>query len=156
MRIAILFSRLWVTHLTKLFLQDMLKQGEGKILNVSSAAAFQPGPFMAVYFATKAYILSFSQALASELEGTGITVTVLCPGSTQSAFHERTGAAGTKQVEGNKMMDAETVAKIGYHALMAGKTVIIPGLKNRLLAEIVRFIPRDLVTKIVKSMQQIK
>ncbi|MCM0590115.1 MAG: SDR family oxidoreductase [Gloeotrichia echinulata IR180] len=145
-----------LTHLTKLFLKDMVKQGEGKILNVSSAAAFQPGPFMAVYFATKAYIVSFSQALASELEGTGVTVTVLCPGPTESAFHQRTGAAGTKQVAGNKMMDAQTVAKIGYRALMEGKTVIIPGLKNRFLAEIVRFTPRDLVTKIVKNMQEVK
>ncbi|MBW4564365.1 MAG: SDR family oxidoreductase [Mojavia pulchra JT2-VF2] len=145
-----------LTHLTKLFLKDMVKQGEGKILNVSSAAAFQPGPLMAVYFATKAYILSFSQALASELEGTGVTVTVLCPGPTESAFHERTGVAGAKQVKDNKMMDAETVAKIGYHALIEGKTVVIPGLKNKILAEVVRFTPRNLVTKIVKSMQEIK
>jgi short-subunit dehydrogenase len=145
-----------LTQLTKLFLKDMVKQGNGKVLNVSSSAAFQPGPFMAVYFATKAYILSFSQALASELENTGVTVTVLCPGPTESAFHERTGAAGTKQVEGNKMMDAETVAKIGYRALMEGKTVVIPGFKNKILAEIVRFTPRNIVTKIVKNMQEIK
>ncbi|OUL36948.1 short-chain dehydrogenase [Nostoc sp. T09] len=145
-----------LTHLTKLFLKDMVKQGEGKVLNLSSAAAFQPGPLMAVYFATKAYILSFSQALASELEGTGVTVTALCPGPTESAFHERTGIAGAKQVENNNMMDAATVAKIGYRALMEGKTVAIPGFKNRLLAEIVRFTPRNLVTKIVKNMQEIK
>ncbi|AFY33682.1 SDR family oxidoreductase [Calothrix sp. PCC 7507] len=145
-----------LTNLTKLFLKDMVKQGNGKVLNVSSAAAFQPGPFMAVYFATKAYILSFSQALASELEGSGVTVTVLCPGPTESAFHEKTGAAGTKQVKGNKMMGAAEVAKIGYSALMEGKTVIIPGLKNKILAEIVRFTPRNLVTKIVKNMQEIK
>lgn len=145
-----------LTQLTKLFLKEMVKQGNGKVLNVSSAAAFQPGPFMAVYFATKAYILSFSQALASELEGTGVTVTVLCPGPTESAFHERTGAAGTKQVEGNKMMGAETVAKIGYRALMEGKTLVIPGFKNKILAEIVRFAPRNFVTKIVKNMQEIK
>ncbi|MDZ8056214.1 MAG: SDR family NAD(P)-dependent oxidoreductase [Aulosira sp. ZfuVER01] len=145
-----------LTHLTKLFLKDMVKQGEGKVLNLSSAAAFQPGPLMAVYFATKAYILSFSQALASELEGTGVTVTALCPGPTESAFHERTGIAGAKQAESNNMMDAKTVAKIGYRALMEGKTVAIPGLKNKLLAEIVRFTPRKLVTKIVKNMQEIK
>lgn len=145
-----------LTHLTKLFLKDMVKQGEGKVLNLSSAAAFQPGPLMAVYFATKAYILSFSQALASELEGTGVTVTALCPGPTESAFHERTGIAGAKQRESNNMMDAQTVAKIGYRALMEGKTVAIPGLKNKFLAEIVRFTPRNLVTKIVKNMQEIK
>jgi short-subunit dehydrogenase len=145
-----------LTHLTKLFLKDMVKQGEGKVLNLSSAAAFQPGPLMAVYFATKAYVLSFSQALASELEGTGVTVTALCPGPTESAFHEQTGKAGAKQVENNNMMDAQTVAKIGYRALMEGKTVAIPGLKNKFLAEIVRFTPRNLVTKIVKNMQEIK
>lgn len=145
-----------LTHLTKLFLKDMVKQGEGKVLNLSSAAAFQPGPLMAVYFATKAYVLSFSQALASELEGTGVTVTALCPGPTESAFHEQTGKAGAKQAESNNMMDAQTVAKIGYRALMEGKTVAIPGLKNKFLAEIVRFTPRNLVTKIVKNMQEIK
>ncbi|BAY08600.1 SDR family NAD(P)-dependent oxidoreductase [Calothrix sp. NIES-2098] len=145
-----------LTHLTKLFLKDMVKQGEGKVLNLSSAAAFQPGPLMAVYFATKAYVLSFSQALACELEGTGVTVTALCPGPTESAFHERTGIAGAKQIESNNMMDAQTVARIGYRALMEGKTVAIPGLKNKLLAEIVRFTPRKLVTKIVKSMQEVK
>lgn len=145
-----------LTHLTKLFLKHMVQQGNGKVLNVSSAAAFQPGPLMAVYFASKAYILSFSQALASELEGTGVTVTTLCPGPTASAFHERTGAAGMKQVESNNLMDAAKVARIGYHALMTGKTVVVPGWKNRLLAEIVRFTPRSLVTKIVKNMQEVK
>jgi uncharacterized protein len=145
-----------LTHLTKLFLKDMVKQGEGKILNVASAAAFQPGPLMAVYFATKAYILSFSEAIANELEGTGVTVTVLCPGSTESAFHERTGMAGSKLLQGKKMMDAETVAKIGYHALMRGKTVVIPGFLNKIMAKSVRFIPRKQVTKIVRSMQENK
>ncbi|AUT02639.1 short-chain dehydrogenase [Nostoc sp. CENA543] len=144
-----------LTHLTKLFLKDMIRKGDGKILNLASAAAFQPGPLMAVYFATKAYILSFSQALASELENTGVTVTALCPGPTESAFHKRTGLAGARQIESNNMMDAETVAKIGYRALMKGKTVSIPGLKNKMLAEMVRFIPRNLVTKIVKNMQEV-
>ncbi len=145
-----------LTHLTKLFLKDMVKQGEGKILNLASAAAFQPGPLMAVYFATKAYILSFSEALANELEGTGVTVTVLCPGSTESAFHERTGMADSKLLKGKRMMDAETVAKIGYRALMEGETVVIPGLLNKLMAKSVGFIPRKLVTKIVRNMQEDK
>ncbi|MDZ8107388.1 MAG: SDR family oxidoreductase [Nostoc sp. DedQUE12a] len=145
-----------LTHLTKLFLKDMVKQGEGKILNVSSAAAFQPGPLMAVYFATKAYILSFSEAIANELEGTGVTVTVLCPGSTESAFHQRTGMADSKMLKGKRMMDAETVAKIGYCGLMKGKTIVIPGFINKLLTKIVRFVPRKLVTKIVRSMQEDK
>lgn len=145
-----------LTHLTKLFLKDMVKQGYGKILNVSSAAAFQPGPLMAVYFATKAYILSFSEAIANELEGTGVTVTVLCPGSTESAFHERTGMADSKLMKGKRMMDAATVAQIGYAALMKGQTIVIPGVINQILAKSVRFTPRKLVTKIVRNMQEDK
>ncbi|QLE54792.1 SDR family oxidoreductase [Nostoc sp. TCL26-01] len=145
-----------LTHLTKLFLKDMVKQGAGKILNVASAAAFQPGPLMAVYFATKAYVLSFSEALANELEGTGVTVTVLCPGTTHSAFHERTGMADSKLMQGKRIMDAQTVANIGYQALMKGKTIVIPGLINKMLAKSIRFIPRNLVTKIVRSMQENK
>ncbi|MGM3307907.1 SDR family NAD(P)-dependent oxidoreductase [Anabaena sp. WFMT] len=145
-----------LTHLTKLFLKNMVKEGKGKILNVSSAAAFQPGPLMAVYFATKAYVLSFSEAIANELEGTGVTVTVLCPGSTVSAFHERTGMADSKLVKGQKMMDAKTVAQIGYDALMEGKTIVIPGLLNKILAKIVGFFPRNLVTRTVRTMQEDK
>jgi uncharacterized protein len=145
-----------LTHLTKLFLKEMVKEGKGKILNVSSAAAFQPGPLMAVYFATKAYVLSFSEAIANELEGTGVTVTVLCPGSTVSAFHERTGMADSKLVKGQKMMDAQTVAQLGYDALMRGKTIVIPGLLNKILAKSVRFFPRKLVTQMVRTMQEDK
>jgi len=145
-----------LTHLTKLFVKHMVKQGEGKILNVSSAAAFQPGPLMAVYFATKAYILSFSEAIANELEGTGVTVTVLCPGSTASAFHERTGMADSKLLKGKRMMDAQTVAEIGFRGLMKGKTIVIPGFMNKILAKSVRFVPRNLVTKIVRNMQEDK
>lgn len=144
-----------LTHLTKLFLREMVKRGEGKILNVASAAAFQPGPLMAVYFASKAYVLSFSEAIANELQGTGVTVTTLCPGPTESAFHQRTGMADTKLVKGKKMMDAATVAKIGYRGLMANKTIVIPGVKNRLQAELVRFIPRNIVTKLVRIMQEV-
>lgn len=145
-----------LTHLTKLFLKQMVKQGKGKILNVASTAAFQPGPLMAVYFATKAYIFSFSQAIANELEGTGVTVTVLCPGPTASAFHHRTGMSDSKLVKSKNMMDAQTVAEIGYRGLMANKTTVIPGLQNRILAESVRFIPRDLLTKIVRTTQEVK
>ncbi|MBW4511451.1 MAG: SDR family oxidoreductase [Scytonematopsis contorta HA4267-MV1] len=144
-----------LTHLTKLFLKDMVKQGEGKILNVASTAAFQPGPLMAVYFATKAYILSFSEAISNELNGTGVTVTVLCPGPTESAFHERTGMADTILVKNKKMMDAKTVAKIGYHGLMNNRTIVIPGIKNLILSKSVRFFPRKLVTQFVRNMQEL-
>jgi uncharacterized protein len=145
-----------LTHLTKLFLKDMVKQGYGKILNLASTAAFQPGPLMAVYFASKAYVLSFSEAIANELEGTGVSVTALCPGPTESNFQKRAAMEDSKLVSGQKIMDAETVAKIGYEALFDNKTVVVPGLKNKLLIESVRFTPRKLVTKIVRSMQDKK
>ncbi|MEA5596928.1 SDR family oxidoreductase [Rivularia sp. UHCC 0363] len=144
------------THLTKLFLKGMVERGKGKILNVASTAAFQPGPLMAVYFATKAYIFSFSQAIANELEGTGITVTVLCPGPTASAFHHRTGMSDSKLLKTKNMMDARTVAEIGYRGLMTNKATVIPGLQNQILAEVVRFIPRNLLTKIVRTTQEVK
>ncbi|OUL18461.1 SDR family oxidoreductase [Nostoc sp. 106C] len=145
-----------LTHLTKLFLKDMVEQGYGKILNVASVAAFQPGPLMAVYFATKAYVLSFSEAIANELEGTGITVTALCPGPTATEFQQAAAMKDSKISSVSRMMDTETVAKIGYRSLMANKTVVVPGLRNKILAESVRFTPRSLVTKVVKSMHEIK
>ena len=145
-----------LTHLTKLFLKDMVKQGKGKILNVSSAAAFQPGPLMAVYFASKAYVLSFSEAIANELENTGVNVTVLCPGSTVSAFHERTGMADSNLLKAKNMMDAKTVAQIGYDGLMRGQIIVVPGLANKLLAKIVGFFPRSWVIKVVRTMQEDK
>lgn len=141
-----------LTHLTKLFLKDMVKQGYGKILNVSSSAAFQPGPLLAVYFATKAYVLSFSEAIANELEGTGVSVTVVCPGTTASGFQQRAAMEESKLVTSQNVMDAETVAKISYQGLMANKTLVVPGIKNKLLAEAVRFTPRKMVVKIARSM----
>lgn len=143
-----------LTHLTKLFLSDMLKQREGKILNIASTAAFQPGSLMAVYYATKAYVLSFSEAIANELQGTGVTVTALCPGPTESGFQKRADMEQSKLVSDQKIMDAETVAKIGYRGLMNNQTVVIPGLKNQLLAQSVRVTPRKMVTKIVRKMQE--
>ncbi|MEB3179101.1 MAG: SDR family oxidoreductase [Nostocaceae cyanobacterium] len=145
-----------LTHLSKLFIPDMVKRGSGKILNLASTAAFQPGPLMAVYYASKAYVLSLSEAIANELEGTGVTVTALCPGPTESGFQQRAAMEDSKLVSGKKIMDAETVAKIGYDALMDGKTVVIPGVKNKIMAESVRFTPRKLVTKIVRNMQESK
>lgn len=142
-----------LTHLTKLFLNEMLKQKEGKILNIASTAAFQPGPLMAVYYATKAYVLSFSEAIANELSGSGVTVTALCPGATESGFQKRADMEQSKLVSGQRIMDAEAVAIIGYRGLMKNETVVIPGLKNQLLALSVRFTPRNMVTQMVRNMQ---
>lgn len=143
-----------LTHLTKLFLPGMLKNHRGKILNIASTASFQPGPLMTVYYASKAYVLSFSEALANELHGTGVSVTALCPGPTQSGFQKRANMEDSKLVSGRKIMDAATVARAGYRALMAGKTVVIPGIRNKLLVETVRFSPRNMVTRVVRNMQE--
>jgi short-subunit dehydrogenase len=143
-----------LTHLSKLFLKEMVARQQGKILNIASTAAFQPGPLMAVYYATKAYVLSFSEALANELIGTGVTITALCPGPTESGFQARANMERSKLVSGKKIMDAKTVAEIGYRSLMNNQTVVIPGLKNQLLALSIRFTPRNLVSKIVRSMQK--
>ncbi|ACK73004.1 short-chain dehydrogenase/reductase SDR [Gloeothece citriformis PCC 7424] len=142
-----------LTHLTKLFLKDMIAQKEGKILNIASTAAFQPGPLMAVYYASKAYVLSFSEAIANELKGTGVTVTALCPGPTESGFEKRADL-GDSKLFNQQLMDATTVAKIGYQGLMNHKPVVIAGLKNQLLAFSVRFLPRSLVTQIARNLQE--
>jgi hypothetical protein len=144
-----------LTHLTRLYLPEMLERKGGRILNVSSTAAFQPGPLMAVYFATKAYVLHFSEALSNELQGTGVTVTCLCPGATATEFHKRANASGMRFLRMGSM-DARTVAEDGYRALMAGKPVVISGFKNWLVAQSVRFSPRQLVTAITRTIQESK
>jgi short-subunit dehydrogenase len=109
-----------LVHLTKLFLPAMVARRSGKIMNVASTAAFQPGPLMAVYYASKAFVLSFTEAIANELAGTGVTVTALCPGPTQSEFQRRAHIENTRLVKGKfmGMMTAETVAPIGYGGLI--------------------------------------
>lgn len=141
-----------LTHLTKLFLEKMLAEGNGKILNVASTAAFQPGPLMAVYYASKAYVLSFSEALANELRGTGVSVTALCPGPTRTGFQRRAGMGASRLFDWG-VMDAPTVATIGYRGLMRERPLIIPGLKNKLLGFSVRLAPRRLVPAVVRVLQ---
>ncbi len=141
-----------LTHLTKLFLKEMLKKREGKILNVASTAAFQPGPLMAVYYATKAFVLSFSEALSEELRGTGVSVTCLCPGPTQSDFQKRAGLKDILLLRAG-MMDSKTVARAGYHGLMKNNTLVIPGLSSKFFAFLIRFSPRSWVTRVVKILQ---
>lgn len=142
-----------LTHLTRLFLPGMIQRGRGKILNVASTAAFQPGPLMAVYYASKAYVLSFSEAVANELRGSGVSVTALCPGPTTTDFQRRAGIERTRLMRG-RIMDAETVARAGYRGLLSGRTVVVPGLRNRLLSVAVRLPPRDAVTQMVRSIQE--
>lgn len=144
-----------LTHLSRLYLPEMIGRKEGRILNVASTAAFQPGPLMAVYFATKAYVLHLSEALANELQGTGVTVTCLCPGATATEFHRRANATEMRLLKMGSM-DAKTVAEDGYRALMAGKPVAISGFKNWLVAQSVRFSPRRLVTAVARKTQETK
>lgn len=138
-----------LTSLTKLFLPDMMQRGQGRILNVGSTASFVPGPLNAVYCATKAYVLSFSDALAEELAGTGVTVTTLCPGSTLTEFHKRAGLERTRLFNTAPMQPAP-VAATAYRALMAGKRLVVPGLRNRLIATMPKLLPRRAVTRVVK------
>ena len=140
--------------LTRLYLPAMISAGNGKIMNVASTAAFQPGPLMAIYFATKAFVLSFSEAIANELEGTGVIVSALCPGPTASDFQARAKMQNSGLVKGKKMMDSRTVAEIGYRGLVAGKTIVIPGFGNKLLTQSLRLSPRSVVTKMVRRMQE--
>jgi uncharacterized protein len=133
-----------LTDLTKLAVREMIREGRGRILNVASTAAFQPGPRMAVYYATKAYVLSFSVALADELAGTGVTVTTLCPGPTLTRFGKRAKMERARVYRAG-VMDAAAVADAGYRGMMRGESVIIPGLRNRLLALAARLGPRKVV-----------
>jgi uncharacterized protein len=140
-----------LTVLSKRFLPSVLKH-QGKIMNVASTAAFQPGPYMAVYYATKSYVLSLTEAIASELEGTGVTVTVLCPGPTASGFQDKAAMQSSGLVKGKRLPTADEVGVLGYHAMMAGKRVYIPGTMNWLMAQSVRFTPRRMVTALVKTL----
>lgn len=139
------------TELTKYFLPQLITR-RGSILNVASTAAFQPGPYMAVYYASKAYLLSWSEALAEELAGSGVSVTALCPGPTASGFQDQAAMQASKLVKGRRMPSADSVAALGYRALRRGRRVYIPGWMNWLLAQSVRFTPRRWVTALVKSM----
>lgn len=143
-----------LTELTKLVVPGMLKRKRGRILNLGSTAAFQPGPFMAVYYASKAYVLSFSQALSEELRGTGVTVTCLCPGPTKTGFQARANSQNIQLFKG-PMMDAAAVAAIGYRALLHGERVVVPGFMNSLQAFAARRLSPDwLVLRIVRRLQE--
>lgn len=141
-----------LTDLTHLYLQNMLARGSGKILNLASTAAFQPGPYMAAYYASKAYVLHLSEALSRELKGTGITVTALCPGPTHSEFQKRAGMADMKLFTATSMA-ARPVAELGYRAMQAGRTLVIAGWFNGFLAFMTRLSPRILLTWIMERLQ---
>ncbi len=143
-----------LTHLTKLLLPPMLERRRGRILNLASTAAFQPGPLMAVYYATKAYVLSFSEALANETAGTGVTVTALCPGPTTTDFQKQAGVEKTPLFAGPLVMDAPTVALAGYRGMMRGDRVVIPGILNQALVQALRVTPRRVATAVARRIQE--
>jgi hypothetical protein len=145
-----------LTVLTKLFLQPMLQRKSGHILNVASTAAFQPGPYMAVYYATKAYVLSFTEALSEELKGTGISVTTLCPGPTETGFGKTAEIEKSKFFTSLKVVKSSDVASFALKALKRKKRLAIHGTMNRLIVWINRFTPRFIVLRMVYKMSEPK
>lgn len=143
-----------LTKLCKLIGSKMQQNRKGRILNVSSVAAFQPGPLMAVYYATKSYILSFSQALAVELQHSGVTVTVLCPGPTRTGFQQRVGSESSLLARRKLLSSAKEVARYGYHAMLHGDKVAIPGITNKLLVLIGKLIPHSVTCRLLYWLQQ--
>ena len=143
-----------LTHLTKLFIPPMIKRRSGRVLNLASTAAFQPGPLMAVYYATKAYVLSFSEALSEELRNTGVSVTALCPGPTQTDFADAAQMTNSRLFNTFGVADAADVAKYGFDAMMQGKRLAIPGIKNKIIAQANRFAPRALSAKLARIAQE--
>ncbi len=143
-----------LTELTWLFMQDMLELNQAEILNVASTAAFFSGPYMAVYYATKNYVLAFGEALSEELKGTGITISTLCPGPTYSDFQATANMENSKLVKGKKMMTSAEVAKIGFKGLKAKKAIVVPGLMNKIQILAPRFLPRRLMKTILANMQK--
>lgn len=141
-----------LTDLTRLILPGMLARRKGKILNIASTAAFQPGPLMAVYFATKAYVVSFSGALHNELQGSGVTVTALCPGATKTDFDKRAGMGKTKLFAKAKLMEARTVAEIGMRGMNRGKALVVAGTLNGLMVSGTRLIPRQFAAGMARKM----
>jgi hypothetical protein len=137
-----------LTELTRLFLPAMLSRRSGRIMNVASTAGFQPGPLMAVYYATKAYVISFSEAIANEVQNSGVTVTCFCPGATQTGFAQRAGNDKSRVFQQFGAMSVEKVALDGYRAVMEGRTLAISGVQNWVVAQSTRFAPRKLVTAI--------
>jgi short-subunit dehydrogenase len=145
-----------LTRLTRAYLPGMLGRGHGRVMNVASTAAFQPGPLMAVYYATKAYVLSFSEAIAEETRGTGVTVTALCPGPTASEFQAGAAMEDSRLVKGRKLPTAASVAAFGVKAMERGDVIAVPGAVNKILAASVRMSPRPVLRRVVHRMQDAK
>jgi len=139
-----------LTSLTRIFLAPMLERKSGWILNVASTAAFRSAPLQAVYYASKAYVLHFTEALSNELKDSGVTATCFCPGATKTDFFRRAGMKVPQSLQ-NQLMNADRAAAIGYQAALKGKVVVIPGIKNKLSVFIMRVLPRSMAIKIMRK-----
>jgi short-subunit dehydrogenase len=142
-----------VVHLTKLFVRDMVARKSGRILNVASTAAFQPGPLQPVYYASKAFVLSFTEAIANELRGTGVTATALCPGPTPTEFQKRANVGNVRGLRMMMRIDPDVVVRAGYDGMMKGKPVVVPGALNNTIIFLLRLFPRRTVTAAVRRVQ---
>lgn len=145
-----------LSHLMMLFLPDMIARGSGRILNVGSTTSFYACPLSANYSASKAFVLSLTEAVANELQGTGVSVTALCPGATGTEFFRSARMDGQKVADPKALMSPSKVAEIGYKALMNEKTFVVPGIQNWLLTQAPRFFPRKFVTRITRSVLEQK
>ena len=142
-----------LVELTHIYWPRMLANGRGGVLNVASTAAFQPGPLMAIYYASKAFVLSFSEALWEEARGTGVKVSCLCPGPTVSKFRERAGTGKVRLSKAGTPMPSMAVARMGYDAWQANRRVVVTGTRNRVMASLVAFMPRTTVLRLVRNLQ---
>ncbi len=142
-----------LVELTHIYRPAMLARRRGGVLNVASTAAFQPGPLMAVYYASKAFVLSFSEALWEEARDTGVKVSCLCPGPTVSKFRERAGTGKTRLSRTGTPMPSMTVARMGYQAWQSNTRVIVTGSRNRVMATLVPFLPRTTALRMVRNLQ---
>ncbi|TAM95080.1 MAG: SDR family oxidoreductase [Chitinophagaceae bacterium] len=143
-----------LTQFTYLYLKDMVNQGSGRIMNVASTAAFQPVPTMSVYSVTKAFVLSFSEAVNNEVKDKGVTVTALCPGPTSTGFRSAAAMEKSGLFKDSKSTGPKEVADYGYKAMMSGKSVAIHGTKNLLMARAVSFLPRKIVINTTRKMME--
>ncbi len=145
-----------LVELSKYFLQEMLERNSGRILNVASIAAFQPGPYMSVYYASKAFVLSFSEALRNEVRNTGVCISVLCPGPVETEFEKSSELTKSKLFSKLKPLTAEKVAYAGYRGLMKNRAVIIPGFFNRAAITAGTFVPTGIKVNIARKIQEKK
>ncbi len=137
-----------LTALTRLFVADMVRRRSGRIMNVASTASFQPVPLFAQYSATKAYVLSFSEALNNEVSDRGVTVTTLCPGPTTSGFQDVAAMHQARMADARLMATSSEVARFGYNAMLRGKTVAVHGVLNRITIMLLRFTPRSIIVRV--------